>query len=106
MPAVTTVTFFKGASAADAAASLRMRMANVVAANPWVAGRVVKERGEKMLTMLHPAEGEAVPDDVMGELVRLDPPDMPPLHAEMDFDEMVKIVSGSSAMVPQLSKFA
>jgi len=43
--AVTTITFFTGPAPVDA---LRERLAAVVLANPWLAGRLEKRRGEKL----------------------------------------------------------
>ena len=85
---------------------MRARLAAVVAANPWVAGRVVREKGEKLLTLLHPELGTALPDDVMAALVHVDPRGMPALHPAMPYDEMVKAIVGSPAPVPMLSQFS
>ena len=74
MPAVTTITFFAGASIEAATRSVRERLNLIVKANPFVAGRVVRKHGEKLLQLLMPASGTSVPDDVMAELLRVDPP--------------------------------
>ena len=80
--AVTTVTFFKGASLESAAAVVRARLTKIIAANPFVAGRVIKARGEKLLQLFTPAYGVGVPDDVMDELLRINPVGMPVLSRE------------------------
>ena len=41
--AVTTITFFTGPAPVDA---IRERLAAVVAANPWLSGRLEKRKGE------------------------------------------------------------
>jgi len=52
--AVTTVTFFTGPAPVEA---LRERVAAVLAANPWLAGRLVRGKGEKRMSLtFDPAE--------------------------------------------------
>ena len=102
MPPVTTVTFFRGVSLEDAAAAVRARLAEVIAANPWVAGRVVKTRGEKLLQLAHPKEGVTIPDELMAKLVRVNPSDVPALHAGMPYEALLKAVLTSSAPIPPL----
>ena len=46
--AVTTVTFFTGPAPVEA---VRERLALVVAANPWLAGRLVRGKGEKRMRL-------------------------------------------------------
>ena len=47
--AVTTITFFTGAAPVEA---LRERVAAVVTANPWLAGRLVRAKGEKRMRLI------------------------------------------------------
>ena len=46
--AVTTITFFTGPAPVEA---VRERLALVVAANPWLAGRLVRGKGEKRMRL-------------------------------------------------------
>ena len=42
---ITTVSFFSGCSAEEAVAALRPRVREVLEANPWLAGRLVRGQG-------------------------------------------------------------
>ena len=46
--AVTTITFFTGPAPVEA---VRERLTAVVAANPWLAGRLVRGKGEKRMQL-------------------------------------------------------
>lgn len=59
---ISTITFYKG-DVTPASAALRAQLARVVAANPWLAGRLVKVAGKAALR--HPA---APADDAVAEL--------------------------------------
>ncbi len=85
---------------------MRERLTKVIAANTWVAGRIVRKPGEKLLQLLSPAAGETVSDDVMDELVRVNPDDFPQISPNMDYDALSKAILGSSAPASQLPLFA
>lgn len=59
---ISTITFYKG-DVTPASEALRAQLARVVAANPWLAGRLVKVAGKAALR--HPA---APADDAVAEL--------------------------------------
>ena len=52
--AVTTITFFTGPAPVEA---LRERLALVVAANPWLGGRLVRGKGEKRMRLVFDPAG-------------------------------------------------
>ena len=59
--AVTTITFFTGPAPVDA---IRERVAAVVAANPWLSGRLVRGKGEKRMRLVFDPAGP-VQDDML-----------------------------------------
>lgn len=99
---ITTVTFFKGVSAAEAAGAMRARLRLVLAANPWIAGRVVRVKGEPRLQVRFPkGEAAASDDQLMDELLRVDPPGLS-AHPRMSYEEMSSAILGFSAVVERL----
>lgn len=56
LPAVTTVTFYKKQSGVSPAAFLRERVAAIVRANPWLAGRLLDTPSEGGLCIAVPTE--------------------------------------------------
>ena len=52
--AVSTITFFTGSAPVDA---IRERLAAVVAANPWLGGRLEKRKGEKLWRLTYDPAG-------------------------------------------------
>ena len=52
--AVTTITFFTGPAPVEA---LRERLALVVAASPWLGGRLVRGKGEKRMRLVFDPAG-------------------------------------------------
>lgn len=53
-PGVTTATFFKSASFEQATHSLRARYFDVLKANPWLCGRLTKDKGKKRVQLVYP----------------------------------------------------
>lgn len=97
---VDTVTFFRGSSAAAAAASVKARLRVVLASNPWVAGRLVAD-GNKIRLAYPPGEA-AVPDEVLDDMVRLDPPGVT-IHPKMLFEDICNAVRASPADLKPLN---
>ena len=92
---ITTVTFFTG-DLATATAFLRERLAIVSAANPWILGRIVKEKQHgKKAALRFSTSPPPVTEDVfvVNETLKL--------SEDMLYEDMVKLVNGSGAKIPQ-----
>eukprot|EP00435_Cladocopium_sp_Y103_P072401 s43_g40.t1 len=99
---ISTVTFFRGAGGASAAAAaLRERLQQVLRANPWVAGRVVRKPEASRLQLHFPAADAAEDADLMEEILHVDPPGLT-VHPSMSYEEITSVVLGSSAVVQRL----
>jgi hypothetical protein len=92
---ITTVTFYEGDFSAGCA-FLKERLAVVAAANPWIFARIVKEKqhGKKAALRISTTT-PTVNDDVFVVNDNLK------LSEAMPYGEMVKLVNGSGAKVPQ-----
>jgi len=97
---VTTVTFFTGSSAESAVPVLKERIRQLVMINPWLVGRIVKNNDHKNLQIAFPHDAY-LPQDVMDELFRVDPPDCK-FDFSTPYDELVSTILGSSANLPVL----
>ena len=53
-PGVTTATFFKNTSFEKARQSLKTRYFEVLKANPWLAGRLIKQKGNQRVQLVYP----------------------------------------------------
>ena len=102
--AVTTVTFFSGASTEAVADVARERLRLVLKSNPWIAGKVVKDAkkyGKRCQLVFDPLDD--VPDDVIDAIFQVNPPELTDkIRPTMKYGELCKVVSSSSAIVPRL----
>jgi hypothetical protein len=99
---VNTVTFFKGCSGKSAHESMVDRVREVLKVNPWVAGRIIRSKTHKNLQLIHPKGDVDISDEILGELLRLDPADLT-LNSKMPYDDMVNAIVASSVTVPVLA---
>lgn len=90
----TTMTHFIG-PITTASASVRERVALMVRANPWIAGKLVK--GSKGIPELE--FPTVVPDAEVGRLFEVAPPDLRHLSRTTPYDEANRLVSASASHV-------
>ena len=90
--AVTTVTFFTGGPAPVSA--LRERVAAVVAANPWLAGRLERGRGEKRMRLTFDATAKTMREGIFN-VAR---PGQYKVQG-VSYDALQKVLKGSPAEV-------
>lgn len=100
---ISTVTFFRGDPAA-ATAALRERFAAVVAANPWLAGSLVKRK--KVASLAYPATPPSVAVSRLFNPTALHRKKVKPLKlsASMSYFDLCVAVNGTAAEVPKGSK--
>ena len=107
--ALTTVTIYEGpTSPTKVADGLRARLREVFAQNPWIAGRIAKRQGEKLLQLEYPPADAGLTEEHLAAMVgvvasgsSLDDLD---LHSTR-YEEIVKRVESSgSSVVPPLPK--
>jgi hypothetical protein len=92
---ITSITFYSG-DLEQATAYIRARFKKIVAANPWLAGRVVKNRQHKNLQLVHPKS--PVLDTMIDQLFHSSPSQVK-IGSEMGYPELCKAVK--SAMIPK-----
>ncbi len=85
-PGVTSITFYRG-DMARAIAYVRARFREIVDANPWLAGRLVRDKQNKNVQLVHPQT--PVPDDVIDRLFHPNPSQLR-IGSEMRYEELSK----------------
>lgn len=99
---INTVTFFKGASAGQAAASVKERLRKVLASNPWVAGRLIYSSDQKRMQLLYPPAENATANDIVDDIVRVDPSGLS-ISPTTPYDDLVENIVGSPAVLKKLN---
>ena len=96
-PAITTVTFMSG-DATSAAKQLRTRFTEVLKANPWLAGRIKKDKASKRVQLHHPMEVKLA--DVAAMFFGPEEKMPPVVSSTMSFYDICKTLGGSVCEVP------
>lgn len=94
-PSITTITFFKG-SLTEAAPKIKGRLKEVVAINPWLAGRFVRNKQHNRLQLVYP--DKSVPGDGSIDYLFHVNPEGVKLHPEMPYHSLAK--AAASTIVP------
>jgi len=97
---VTTVTFFSGSNPEtikDVITSIRNRTRDVLRANPWMVGKVVKTRDSKQLKLVYPKE---VSDEVLDRVFVVAKESPRAIHSNTPYEDMYDSVVKESAMIP------
>ncbi|MBC9915289.1 hypothetical protein [Chitinophaga varians] len=81
---ITTITFYKGDSVA-ATTALRARLKEIAQANPWLAGRVVKNRQHKNLQLAYPID--PLSEEMIGRIFFDNPADVK-ISSDMGYEEL------------------
>jgi hypothetical protein len=99
-PAITTITFFKGANSETSSAWLRARLTEICKANPWLAGRLVKNKKvHKNLLLEIPA---IVSDEDVDSIICSDDnviSSLSKVSSKSKYDDLVKAILKSNAVV-------
>jgi hypothetical protein len=96
-PAITTVTFMSG-DAMAAAKQLRTRFTEVLQANPWLTGRIKKDKASKRVQLHHPVEVKL--GDVASMFYGPEEKQLPAISSTMAFYDLCSTLSGSVCEVP------
>ena len=88
---VTAVTFYRG-DMANASAYIRTRFKAIVDANPWLAGRLVRDKQLKNVQLVHPQT--PVSEDVINQLFHPNPSGLQ-VGSEMRYEELCKAVKSA-----------
>ncbi len=88
---VTSITFYRG-DMDSAAAYIRTRFKAVVDANPWLAGRLVRDKSNRNVQLVYPQT--PVSDEVIDQLFYRDPPQLR-IGSDMRYDDLSKAVSSA-----------
>jgi len=92
-PGVTSITFYRG-DLAKATVYIRARVKAIVDANPWLAGRLVRDKQHKNVQLVHPQT--PVSDDLIERLFHPNPCKLR-IGSEMPYEELSK--EATSAVV-------
>ncbi len=95
---VTTITFYLG-DQARATAALRARLKEIVDVNPWLAGRLVKNKKHKNLQLAYPAA--PLSDKLLDRIFHEDPSQVQ-IGSEMGYEELFN--AAKSAVVKKGAK--
>lgn len=90
---ITSITFYRG-DQARAIAAIRARVREIVDVNPWLAGRLVKNKQHKNIQLAYPSA--PLSDDVIERLYH-DNPSQIRIGSEMGYEELFK--ASKSAIV-------
>lgn len=93
-PSITTITFFKG-SLAEAAPKIRDRLRAVVKINPWLVGKLVRNKEHKRLQLVYPDKLSLV-EEALDDLFCVNAGGIE-LHPEMPYQALAK--AAASAIV-------
>ena len=102
---VTTVTFFSSppfSSSGDdefdkVATNLRERVRNILGANPWAAGKVIRNRNHKNLQLVYPKK---ISDEILDRILIISKIAANSIHSETPYDEMYSAIDKASAIIP------
>jgi hypothetical protein len=97
-PGVTSITFYRG-DLAKVSAYIRARFKEIVDANPWLAGRLVRNKDHKNVQLVHPQA--PISDDVNDRLFHPNPSQLR-IGSEMRYEELSR--AAKSAVVKKGSK--
>jgi hypothetical protein len=95
---ITTITFYQG-DQARATATIRARLKEIGHVNPWLAGRLVKNRKHKNLQLAYAAEPLS---EAMVDRIFFDNPSNINIGSEMGYEELFK--AAKSAIVKKGAK--
>lgn len=84
---ITTITFYKG-DQTHASIALRARLKEIINGNPWLAGRLVKNKKHKNLQLAYPSG--PIPDDII-ERTFFDNPSDIKIGSEIKYEELFNI---------------
>ena len=90
-PGVTSITFYRG-DMTSATAYIRTRFKEIVDSNPWLAGRLVRDKSNKNVQLVHPQT--PVSDDVIDQLFHPDPSRLR-IGSEMRYQALSKAASSA-----------
>lgn len=95
---ITTITFYRG-DRARAAAALRARLKEICHVNPWLAGRLVKNKAHKNLQLAYPAG--PLTDELISRIFFDSPPQIK-IGSEMGYENLFN--AARSAIVDKGAK--
>lgn len=84
---ITTITFYKG-DQTHVSNALRVRLKEIINGNPWLAGRLVKNKKHKNLQLVYPSG--PIPDDVI-ERIFFDNPSDINIGSEIKYEELFEL---------------
>ncbi|WP_438426451.1 hypothetical protein [Aquimarina macrocephali] len=84
---ITTITFYRG-DQTHVSSALRARLKEIIDDNPWLAGRLVKNKKHKNLQLSYPSG--PIPDDVI-ERIFLDNPSHIKIGSNTKYEELFKV---------------
>lgn len=93
---MNTVYFFKG-NPQDAAIHIRRRFKAVAEANPWLLGRIERNKKHRNLQLVYPAG--PISETMIDQAVRIDPPGLK-IHLEMPYNEIIAVAEKSKCVLP------
>ena len=97
---ITAVTFYRGLGRDDALAALRPKALALLAANPWLAGRLVRDAASKTPVLSHPPSEEVGDAQLEAFLVASDAP----ISSGDTYPTLARAVAESGAELPAASK--
>eukprot|EP00956_Cyclotella_meneghiniana_P026811 scaffold58905_cov66-Cyclotella_meneghiniana.AAC.2 len=97
-PAITTVTFFKGADAKTSSAWLKDRLAAICNVNPWLAGRLVKDKKVHKNVLLEIPTPIPTDEDINAIICNVDR-ELTRISSKSKYEDVVNAILKSDAVV-------
>ena len=97
-PAITTITFFKGADAKTSSAWLKDRLAAICNVNPWSAGRLVKDKKVHKNVLLEIPTPIPTDEDINAIICNVDR-ELTRISSKSKYEDVVNAILKSDAVV-------
>mmetsp|Transcript_4717 Transcript_4717/g.5661 ORF Transcript_4717/g.5661 Transcript_4717/m.5661 type:complete len:437 (+) Transcript_4717:67-1377(+) len=98
-PSVATISFFESANHKKSFEWMRERIFLICHANPWLVGRLVKDKKKHKNVLL--AVPESITDNDIDAITCSKESDLSPISTKIPYNTVSKTVSKSNAMVPE-----
>lgn len=89
IPPITSITFLKG-NLEQVAPQIKERWHLIVNANPWLAGKLIRNKAHKRLQLEY-AEESPIPEEVIDEIFLVNPPELE-IHDKIPYKQLLKAV--------------
>ncbi len=100
-PSITTITFFKDVDHTNSATQLKKRIKSICQANPWLTGRLIKDKAKSKDKVILSVP-QSIDDHDVDAIFASEDEDstLSPLNSSTPFSDVCTVIGKSVAMVP------